>query len=42
VESIVVQVLILKELEDGGVYKMVTRERRKILRDFEGPRGGGA
>jgi hypothetical protein len=42
VESTLVEVLILKELEDGGVYKMVTRVRRKILKDFEGPRGGGA
>jgi hypothetical protein len=42
VESTLAEVLILKKLGAGGSYKVVTRVRRKILRDFEEPRGGGA
>ena len=41
-ESAVVEVLILKELKDGGVYKMVIRVGRETLGEFEGSRGGGA
>ena len=41
-ESTVVYVLILKGLGEGGLYKMVTGAGLKILRKFEGPRGGGA
>ena len=41
-ESTVVEVLIVKGLGESGLYKMVTPVRLKILREFEGPRGGGA
>jgi hypothetical protein len=42
VESTLVEVLILKELRDGGFYKVVTRVELKVLVEFEGWRGGGA
>jgi hypothetical protein len=42
VESTFVEVLILKELGEGGFYEMVTWVGLKILREFEEPRGGGA
>lgn len=41
-ESLVLEALILNELEESSFYKMVTYAGRKILVDFEGPRGGGA
>ena len=41
-ESTVVEVLILNGLGEGSFYKMVTREGREILVEFEGPRGGDA
>ena len=41
-ESTVVEVLIVKELGENGFYEMVTWVGLKILREFEGPRGGGA
>ncbi|HEY6387108.1 MAG TPA: hypothetical protein VIX91_15640 [Candidatus Acidoferrum sp.] len=41
-ESILVEMLILDELEEDGLYKVVSRGGRKILVEFEGPRGGGA
>ena len=41
-ESTDVQVLILNGLEGGSFYKMVTWEGRKILMEFEGPRGRDA
>jgi hypothetical protein len=41
VESTVVEVLILKELDKGGDYEVVTPAGLKILREFEGRRGGG-
>ena len=41
-ESAVVEVLILNGLEEGSIYKMVIYGRRKILVEFEGPRGGDA
>jgi len=34
--------LILSGLGEGGYYKLVTWEGLKILREFEGPRGGDA
>jgi len=40
VESTVVEVLILHGLGEGSFYQMVIWERRKILVEFEGPRGG--
>jgi hypothetical protein len=42
VESTVAEVLILNGLENGGFYRMVNGVGRKILEEFEGPRGGGA
>jgi hypothetical protein len=42
VESTLAEVLILYGLGAGGFYKLVTWEGLKILRDFEGLRGGGA
>jgi len=42
VESTVVEVLILKRLGENSFYEMVTWVGLKILREFEGPRGGGA
>jgi len=42
VESTVVEVLILKGLEESSFYKVVTWEGRKILVEFEGQRGGDA
>jgi hypothetical protein len=42
VESTVVEVLILNGLGEGSLYKMVIWKGRKILREFEGPRGGDA
>ncbi len=41
-ESTVVEVLILNGFGKIGFYKIVTGMGLKILRDFEGPRGGGA
>ena len=41
-ESTVGEVLILHGLVEGGFYKMVTWEGRKILVEFERPRGGDA
>ena len=41
-ESTLVEVLILKELGDGGYYKVVTCVGRRILGEFEGRRGGDA
>ena len=41
-ESTLAEVLILKGLGGGGFYKLVTREGPKVLRGFEGLRGGGA
>ena len=41
-KSIVVEVLIVEELGKNGFYEMVTWVGLKILREFEGPRGGGA
>ena len=41
-ESTVVEVLIVNDLGENSFYKMVTPVRLKILREFEGPRGGGA
>ncbi|MGC1483080.1 MAG: hypothetical protein WA789_04740 [Candidatus Acidiferrum sp.] len=40
-ESTFVEVLIVKGLGENGFYEMVTWEGLKILREFEGPRGGG-
>jgi hypothetical protein len=42
VESTVVEVLILDGLAESGFYEMVIWEGRKILVEFEGPRGGDA
>jgi hypothetical protein len=42
VESTLVEVLILNGLVEDGIYKIVTQAGRKILREFEGPHGGGA
>jgi hypothetical protein len=42
VESTVVEVLIVKDLGENGFYEVVTWVGLKILRKFEGPRGGGA
>jgi hypothetical protein len=42
VESTVVKVLIVKGLGENGFYEMVIWVALKILREFEGPRGGGA
>ena len=41
-KSTVVEVLIVNGLEVNGFYEMVTWVGLKILREFEGPRGGGA
>ena len=41
-ESAVVEVLILNGLGESSFYKIVTWEGRKILVEFEGPRGGDA
>ena len=41
-ESTVVEVLILNGLGEGSFYKVVTYEGRRILREFEGPRGEDA
>jgi hypothetical protein len=41
-ESTVVEVLIVKRLGERGFYEVVTWVVLKILRQFEGPRGGGA
>ena len=41
-ESTVVEVLIVKGLGENCLYKVVTPVRLKILREFEGARGGGA
>ena len=41
-ESTLLQVLILGELEEDGIYKVVTQVGLKILGEFEGPRGGDA
>ena len=41
-ESTVVEVLILNGFGEGGFYKMVNPAGRKILRKFEGQRGGDA
>ena len=41
-ESTLVEVLILKELSDGCIYKVVILVGRKILGEFEGQRGGDA
>jgi hypothetical protein len=35
-----VEVLILNGFGEGGFYKIVTWEGRKILGEFEGPRCG--
>jgi hypothetical protein len=42
VKSKVVEVLIVKELGGNRFYEVVTWAGVKILRRFEGPRGGGA
>jgi hypothetical protein len=42
VKSTLVEVLILDGLGEDCFYKVVIREGLKILREFEGPRGGGA
>jgi hypothetical protein len=42
VESTIVEVLIVKGLGENGFYKMVTWVGLEILREFEGPRSGGA
>jgi hypothetical protein len=41
-ESTGVEVLILNGLEEGSFYKLVTYGGRKILVEFERPRGGDA
>ena len=41
-ESTVVEVLILGGLELDRFYELVIRAGLKILREFEGPRGGDA
>ena len=41
-ESTLVEVLILNGLGESGVYEVVTWAGLKILREFEGRRGGGA
>jgi hypothetical protein len=41
VESTLVDVLILNGLRKDVYYKVVTLVRRKILGEFEEPRGGG-
>ena len=41
-KSTVVEVLIVKGLGENGFYEVVTWVGLKILREFEGPRGGGA
>jgi hypothetical protein len=40
-ESTVAEVLILKGLGEGAVYKLVTWAKRGISEEFCGPRGGG-
>jgi hypothetical protein len=42
VESTLAEVLILNELGNDGFYKVVTRVGLEVLKEFEGPRGGGA
>jgi hypothetical protein len=42
VESTVVEVLILNGWGESGSYQVVTCVELKILREFEGRRGGGA
>lgn len=41
-ESTVAEVLILNGLGEGGYYEVVTWEGLRILREFEGRRGGDA
>jgi hypothetical protein len=40
VESTLAEVLILNELGECGFYKIVNYVARRILREFEGLRGG--
>jgi hypothetical protein len=42
VNNPVVEVLIVKGLGENGLYEKVTWVGLKFLREFEGPRGGGA
>lgn len=41
-ESTIAEVLIVKGLGENGFHEMVTWVGLKILRELEGPRGGGA